>query len=194
VGLCLVRIGSEGSKALGIPANDTRAMYAYRHRLKAFARVVTGEPGLDRLLDNLTAYVVVAGTETPTAEDLAVAKETLPRLEAVLQKPMPGDHAVWDTVGCIHARLGDLRAARNAFAQALSRLEAEDEPTVAALVGDLYRRRLAAGDQALALGTARLPMEWDGATSATTAAAVEAVPTPTPSPAEVPAAPGLPTP
>ncbi|MFM2092665.1 MAG: hypothetical protein RLZZ127_3154, partial [Planctomycetota bacterium] len=163
VALCLVRIGTEGSTALGVPANDTRAMYAYRHRLKAFARVVTGEPGLDRILDNLTAYVVVAGTEVPTAEDLAVARETLPRLEAAVQKPGPGDHAVWDTIGCVHARLGDWRAARNAFAQALSRMEAEGDSTVAALVGDLYRRRLAAADLAQAQGTARLPMEWDAA-------------------------------
>ena len=197
VGLSLVRIGTEGSMVLGIPANDTRAMYAYRHRLKAFARVVTGEPGLDRLLDNLTAYVVVAGTDAPTADDLVVAKETLPRLEAVLQKPVGGDHAVWDTVGCIHARLGDWRAARNAFAQALSRLEAEGDTAAIALVGDLYRRRLAAADLALAQGSARLPMEWDAAASATAAATVvEAAPAPAavPDPAPAPAAPGLPVP
>ncbi|MFM2091596.1 MAG: hypothetical protein RLZZ127_2085, partial [Planctomycetota bacterium] len=175
VGLCLWRIGTEGSPALAIPAEDVRAMYAQRHRLTAFTRVMTGQPGLDRILDNLTAYVLVAGTELPTAADLDTARSILPRLESALQIPSDGDHIVWDTVGCIHARLGDWRAAHNAFAQAAARMEKEGDETVIARIGPLYRARLAAAAAALAGGAPRLPMEWDPPLTATAAAtAVEA--------------------
>lgn len=98
------------------PAADA-ALYRYRHRLAAFANIPTGKEEADDLLDNLLAYVCVAGTATPSAEDLAIAKRLLPRLEKQMEKHPA--HEVWDTIGCIHFVAGEYGKARGAYEEAV---------------------------------------------------------------------------
>lgn len=93
------------------------ALYRYRHRLSAFANIPTGREEADASLDNLLAYVCVAGTATPSAEDLAIAKRLLPRLEKRMATHPA--HEVWDTIGCVHFVAGEYPRARSAFEEAV---------------------------------------------------------------------------
>ncbi len=98
------------------PAADA-ALYRYRTRLTAFTNISTGDEDLDHTLDNLLAYVLVAGTPQPTAEDLALARRLVPRLEK--RMTVAPASAVWDTIGCVRFTAGDLAGARSAFDEAV---------------------------------------------------------------------------
>ncbi len=98
------------------PAADA-ALYRYRHRLAAFANIPTGKDEADEQIDNILAYVCVAGTPTPSAEDLAIAKRLLPRLEKQMEKHPA--HEVWDTIGCVHFVAGEYGKARAAHEEAV---------------------------------------------------------------------------
>ena len=110
------------SRAAGIvettpPEQSDAALYRYRGRLGAMANIPTGDPKQDLSIDNLLAYVHVAGTTQPTAEDIALARGLLPRLEAAMTDAP--DAAVWDTIGCVRFVTGDLPGARAAFDEAI---------------------------------------------------------------------------
>ncbi len=126
-------------------AGETDAdLYRMRYRLIAISGIDSGDPGTNITLDNALAYTLVAGTATPTANDLLIAKRLLPNLErALLDKP---ENAIFDTVGCIHFRLGAWAPAIDAFQNALSQLDKETKPTDAERDQRrlLYQARLAA--------------------------------------------------
>jgi hypothetical protein len=138
------------------PADDSTAMdaaiYRYRQRFIAFVNIPTGDPDLDAELDNLLAYTLVAGTSQPSASDVILAKQILPRLErAVEQTP---SSAVWDTIGCVYYVSGEDAKAKVAFQQAVTCAEREI-PKANALVKpileralSLARRRLQAAQEA----------------------------------------------
>lgn len=110
------------SQAAGIvettpPQQSDAALYRYRGRLGAMANIPTGDPDQDLFIDNLLAYIHVAGTAQPTAEDVTIARGLLPRLEAAMTR-VP-DAAVWDTIGCVRFVAGDLPGARAAFDEAI---------------------------------------------------------------------------
>jgi Zn-dependent protease with chaperone function len=115
-----------GVDADGDPRFDDRPAYRWRHRLLAFQEVVTGDRGLDLMLDNYLAYGLVAGSAEPTAGDLTAARSVLPRLEKHLAAS-PDNHALHDTVGCVHFVLGDFAKAVTSFEAAAKRFEAETE-------------------------------------------------------------------
>jgi len=111
-----------GVDSEGDPRFDDRPIYRWRHRLMAFQQVVTGNRDIDLMLDNTLAYGLVAGTSEPMRADLEVARAVLPRLikHAVANE---GDHALHDTVGCVHFALGDYAKAVTAFEAALKQFE-----------------------------------------------------------------------
>jgi STE24 endopeptidase len=112
-----------GVDAEGDPRFDDRPIYRWRHRLMAFQQVVTGNRDIDLVLDNTLAYGLVAGTTDPSRTDLEVARSVLPRLikhTTVSEE----DHALHDTVGCVHFALGDYAKAVTAFEAALKHFEA----------------------------------------------------------------------
>ena len=105
----------------GLPTNELsarsdRAMYGWRRRFAAFANIPTGDNEVDAELDNLIAYLAVAGSETPSAQDLDLAKHLLPRITKHNQDAPKAP--VWDTIGCVHFVAGDFAAARAAFDEA----------------------------------------------------------------------------
>lgn len=117
------------NKDMGVDADgdrrfDDRPLYRWRHRLMAFQDIATGNAEIDLMLDNHLAYGVVAGTTEPTASDRAVARRILPRLIKHLSIK-PGNHAVQDTVGCVHFVLGDFAKAVTAFEAVLTGFEEE---------------------------------------------------------------------
>lgn len=116
-------------KDIGVDADgdrrfDDRPLYRWRHRLMAFQDIATGDAQIDLELDNHLAYGLVAGTAEPTASDREVARRILPRLIKHLSVK-PGDHAVQDTVGCVHFVLGDFAKAVTAFEAVLKGFEEE---------------------------------------------------------------------
>ncbi len=170
IALAWLLASERGSAALGLPADNTAALWRMRYRLLPFAQVATGRHEIDQALDNLLAYVLAAGTMQPSEADLAVLRGLLPRLLAQVAKDDEQRlWPVWDTIGCVHARLGDWPSARNAFAHAVRGAEADgDWPrsgTAGARAGHrqailgLFRARLAAAEQAKAGGTPTLPVE-----------------------------------
>lgn len=169
------------------PISDDRVAYRYRDRLRAFLNVSIGDEDRDRelnnIMDNLLAYTVVAGTAAPTAQDLEIARGLLPKLEARM-KDHP-EHAIFDTIGCIHFALGDYTKARDAFAE-VSRLFAADRSLTElswfagererrwakklhAHLTDLYGRRLTAATTNVTrvegAPLLSLPRDWPGAES-----------------------------
>ncbi len=153
VGLLLAIAGVDDGLTLDskqVPKDAT--MYRHRLRFVAFTNIPTGVSATDEMLDNLIAYIGVAGTRNPTPEDRALALKLLPRLEKKLA--LDGDHGVYDTVGCIHFVLGDFAKAKAAFAEAVKRGEPdatkgsaeEQADTQRALA--LYRKRLEAATTA----------------------------------------------
>jgi hypothetical protein len=130
-----------GVDADGDPRFDDRPAYRWRHRLLAFQEVVTGDRGLDVMLDNYLAYGLVAGTPEPTTTDLAAARSVLPRLEKHLAAN-PDQHALHDTVGCVHFVLGDFAKAVTAFEAALKRFTSESQRSAGSwLASDSTRRQ-----------------------------------------------------
>ena len=117
------------SQAAGIsegtpPEQSDAALYRYRGRLGAMANIPIGDPDQDLFIDNLLAYIHVAGTARPTATDVAIARSLLPRLEAAMARAP--DSAVWDTIGCVSFVAGDLPGARAAFDEAIRLGEQEE--------------------------------------------------------------------
>ena len=100
-----------------------QAYHRYRQRLIAFVNIPTGDADLDAELDNLLAYVLVAGTAQPSETDVALAKHILPRLEKQVERTPTS--AVWDTIGCVYYVAGDDAKAKAAFLQAVTLAERE---------------------------------------------------------------------
>jgi len=189
----LVNLHLDLCKAVATPATDApadgdidRAIYRFRHRLAAFVNVSSGNPGLDANLDNTLAYGLVAGAVQPTADDLALARSILPRLEA-WQAKHP-DHAVADTIACLHYVFADDLKARDGWTWALAELAKDRELDVAlkARTQRLYGARLQAAQGAIATAgrtRAPLPLEWTPPPVAETAPTVgAAAPPPSASP------------
>jgi Zn-dependent protease with chaperone function len=107
---------------------DDRPIYRWRHRLMAFQEVTTGDSQLDHEIDNNLAYGLVAGTENPTATDLNIARSVLPRLIKKAAE-MKSDHALQDTIGCVHFALGEYANAVTAFELVTTRFAADTSLT-----------------------------------------------------------------
>ena len=141
--LTLRQIGVDmGVDKEGDPRFDDRPIYRWRHRLMAFQDVITGDSELDHEIDNSLAYGLVAGTEKPTAMDLAIARAVLPRLitQAADQKSA---HALLDTIGCVHFALGEYAKAVTAFEMVMTRFAADTTLTnVSWLTSEADRRQL----------------------------------------------------
>jgi Zn-dependent protease with chaperone function len=121
---------------------DDRPIYRWRHRLMAFQEVTTGDRELDHKIDNDLAYGLVAGTEIPTAMDLAIARSVLPRLIEQAAE-MKSDHALQDTIGCVHFALGDYAKAVTAFDLVMTRFAADTRLTNANwLTSEADRRKM----------------------------------------------------
>ena len=121
---------------------DDRPIYRWRHRLMAFQEVTTGDRELDHEIDNDLAYGLVAGTENPTAMDLAIARSVLPRLIEQAAE-MKSDHALHDTIGCVHFALGDYVKAVTAFELVMTRFAADTTLTNANwLTSEADRRKM----------------------------------------------------
>ncbi|HEX3132473.1 MAG TPA: tetratricopeptide repeat protein [Planctomycetota bacterium] len=131
-----------GVDADGDQRFDDRPIYRWRYRLMAFQQVVTGNRGIDLILDNTLAYGLVAGTTEPTRSDLEVARSVLPRL--IKQTATnEEDHALHDTVGCVHFALGDYAKAVTVFEAALKHFEsATAKESASWLSSDADRRRV----------------------------------------------------
>jgi Zn-dependent protease with chaperone function len=121
---------------------DDRPIYRWRHRLMAFQEVTTGDSQIDHMIDNSLAYGLVAGTENPTATDLTIARSVLPRLikKAAEQK---SDHALQDTIGCVHFALGEYANAVTAFELVMTRFTADTALTNASwLTSEADKRKM----------------------------------------------------
>jgi len=153
-------------------------LYRMRYRLMALSGIDSGNPATNVDIDNALAYSLVAGTANPTVNDLIVAKRLLPNLErALLERPQ---HAIFDTVGCIHFRLGAWAPAIDAFQNALSQLD-QDQKTPTALrdqVRPLYQARLTAAKKSRTGEPLPLPLE----SNTTSVPAVSAPTAETPAP------------
>ena len=141
---------------------DLRRGWRYRHRLEALQAVSTGDHDLDLQLDNLLAYLLVAGNEVTDPKDLQAAIAILPRLESALKQR--ADHGLWDTVGCIRFRSGDWQRAKEAFDRALAGITGETSKE-SNRIRELYRHRRNTAESNRTLppevAPAPLPMEWD---------------------------------
>ncbi len=140
-------------------AESVRTLYRMRHRLAAFHRLGTGDPKVNLKIDNVLAYGLAAGAEQLSAEETDLLRDKLVRLDTALKTN--SHHAIWDTVGCIHYRLGNYQRAKESFASARSQLPRDlelPEPDRKRSL-DLYNQREAAAVNALhGLPPAPLPM------------------------------------
>lgn len=132
-------------KDMGVDAEgdrrfDDRPLYRWRHRLMAFQDIATGNPQIDLMLDNHLAYGLVAGTTEPTVNDLAIARTILPRLIKHVSI-VPGDHAVHDTIGCVHFALGDFIKAVASFEAVIKAFEEQTARTSATWFSSEKSRR-----------------------------------------------------
>ncbi len=148
IGLLILR------STAGTPPDD-RALYRQRHRLLPFTAISTGNSRLDLELDNAVAYALVAGTRTPTKEDLGIALTLAKRLEVPAQTAK--EHGWFDTIGCVYFVSGDATKAVAAFRRAVTLAEAEKIPDEQV---DLYRRRVAASERLGANSGELLPLDW----------------------------------
>jgi Zn-dependent protease with chaperone function len=131
-----------GVDAEGDRRFDDRPIYRWRHRLMAFQNVGTGNPQIDLELDNELAYGLVAGTTEPTAMDLQVARNILPRLIKHLVGS-PSDHATHDTVGCVRFAQGEFAMAVTSFEAVLKAFENESARSSATWFSSEKSRRQA---------------------------------------------------
>ena len=140
--------------SVGTPPDD-RVLYRQRHRLLPFTSVTTGNPRLDQELDNAVAYALVAGTKTPTPEDIRTAVT----LAARLAKPASEgrEHAWFDTIGCVRFVAADAVGAIEAFTQAVTHGTADHAPDK---LLDIYRRRKAASERLATNPAEPLILEW----------------------------------
>ncbi len=142
----------DGLKSDDDSALADAAFYRFRQRFTAFVNIPTGDADLDAMLDNLLAYILVAGTRHPSATDVALAKHILPRLEKQVEHtPTSG---VWDTIGCVYYVAGEDAKAKVAFQQAvtlaerdLAKVETAKKPAAERTLS-LARRRLQAAQEA----------------------------------------------
>lgn len=148
----LVAMQHDGLSALDDSTASDRALHRYRQRLTAFVNIPTGDPDVDAELDNLLAYILVAGVTQPSAADVALAQRLLPRLDKQMQHAP--NAAVFDTIGCVHYVSGELAKAKAAFQQAvtlgerdLSKVDAKTKPNAERALA-LYRRRLQTAQEA----------------------------------------------
>lgn len=121
--LMQIALNHDGLKADDDSHATDQAFHRYRQRFTAFVNIPTGDAALDADLDNLLAYVLVAGTAQPSAADVALAKHLLPRLEKQVERTPTS--AVWDTIGCVYYVAGDDAKAKAAFHQAVTLAERE---------------------------------------------------------------------
>ncbi len=129
--LALRQIGIDiGVDQEGDQRFDDRPIYRWRHRLMAFQEVATGDSQLDHEIDNDLAYGLVAGTENPTTIDLTIARSVLPRLIKKAAE-VKADHALQDTIGCVHFALGEYAKAVTAFELVMTRFTADTSLTKA---------------------------------------------------------------
>lgn len=153
VGVLLALVAHDEGLALDskkIPADAT--LYKHHQRFIAFTNISTGDGPTDAMLDNLIAYIGVAGTQNPTPEDQALALKLLPRLEK--QLTLTPEHGTYDTVGCVYFVHGNYAKAKAAFSEAVklgerdatSGSEEQQALTKRGLI--LYRKRLAAATAA----------------------------------------------
>ncbi len=151
--------GGSGPDGRPLPPDD-RAPWRLRHRLAALSAVpLEDRAGLGLAIDNMFAYALVAGTRQVPERDLAMARSVLPRLvAAVSTKP---EHAILDTIACIHFVGNDWDGARRALEQALANLaEAKDPLNQRPVHEALYRSRLDAAihNQAVTAGSRPGPL------------------------------------
>lgn len=145
--------------------DDTREGYRRRHRLRAFLNLSSGDHDLDLMLENGLAYVLVAGCEQPTVQDLAVVRELLPRMEETVKR-LP-DHGLLDTVGCMRFALGEyVRAADHFTAAVAAQAKAGGADRLPPLQRGLYQRRLEAARANAGGARLPLPKDWVPATTA----------------------------
>ncbi len=104
-------------------AQDTApdTLYGQRHRIIPLLDVNTGSSDINREISNLIAYILVAGTKQPPAEDVELAASLLPRLREPASQARHWHIA--DTVGCVQMRLEQYEAAAESFTQALAGLD-----------------------------------------------------------------------
>ena len=150
---------------------DDRIGYHYRNRLRPFFDVTTGEAKLDAELDNTLAYLLVAGTDSPSPQDLKLAQLLLPRLEEQVRTFPEHAHLVLDTIGCVESALGEHAKAKAAFSEANRQLAEvhglSDE--FHAHETELYRRRLEVAEHNLrhladpGFTAIPFPRDWPGA-------------------------------
>jgi Zn-dependent protease with chaperone function len=143
-----------------LPTQPGTPLAPYRplwRRLAPFAELGTGDAGLDEVLENLLAYLLVSAALEPQERD--VATRLLPRLEAAMARTPTAE--VWDTIGCVRYRLGDHARAGEAFALAASLIDPPD--AAFALLVAARRRASAEAVRCAELGAVlpALPMEGD---------------------------------
>ncbi len=150
---------------------DDRIGYHYRNRLRPFFDVTTGEAKLDAELDNTLAYMLVAGTDNPSAQDLKLAQQLLPRLEEQVRTFPESAHLVLDTIGCVESALGEHAKAKAAFSEANRQLAEVHGPSdeFHGHETELYRRRLEVAEHNLrhlaepGFVAIPFPRDWPGA-------------------------------
>ena len=144
--LMQIALNRDGLKVDDDSHATDQAFYRYRQRFTAFVNIPTGDPALDADLDNLLAYILVAGTAQPSAADVALAQHILPRLTKQVERTPTS--AVWDTIGCVHYVAGEDAKAKAAFQQAVTlaereliKIEAKKKPAAERVI-NLFRSRL----------------------------------------------------
>jgi len=150
--LMQIALNHDGLKADDDSHATDQAFHRYRQRFTAFVNIPTGDAALDADLDNLLAYVLVAGTPQPSAADVELAKHILPRLEKQVEHASTS--AVWDTIGCVYYIARDDAKAKAAFQQAvtlaeheLPKVDAKKRPGAERILA-LFRSRLQTAQEA----------------------------------------------
>lgn len=133
---------------------DPALCWRHRHRFRAFVNLGTGREALDTAIDNLVAYTLVTGGSGPSTQDLAIAKQLLPRLKRAAQES--SDDAIMDTVGCVQFAAGDYATAKESFRIAGEYAgQGRDQERTARQ--PLYTRRQQAAERNAALKAAAVP-------------------------------------
>jgi hypothetical protein len=122
---------------------DLALCWKYRNRFRAFINLSTSIDKLDIGIDNLLAYALVAGTPTPSAADLSLARSLEVRLTREARDN--DDPELEDTVGCSDVAAQDFAAARDAFALSLTWVSQLHDDGAASLL-KLEQARKAAAD------------------------------------------------
>ncbi|MEK7413370.1 MAG: M48 family metallopeptidase [Planctomycetota bacterium] len=137
---------------------DDRSGWRIRYRLAALSAVpMEDEFNLGLEIDNLLAYSLVAGSSSPSKQDIELASGLIPRLESALAAHP--DHNVFDTLACVHFLAQRWEAARGAWDKALVQLRQSESlsPTTRAAIEQLYRSRYDAAIKNLSVNTSGQP-------------------------------------